>query len=313
MGALALLACSCVQKGDASMAGKRASILLSFDAGETVSKTQSSSESNVVMLHAAIYNEEGKLEWERKYDNAFSVAKTISGLEAGEKTVVAVANKEITMPEQLDDFFSIPTVLSDNRRDAFVMVGQAKAKADTSPAEAIVKLERIAAKISFRSSILLNWNCTPPSDFKIAAVYISNAGMRSDLSGSGEAEPELNPRTSTDLTSDALLRDFTCSEFSSWKGSGDIYNKGVDFYLYPNSTQKRTALIIKTNFNGHYSYYPLVIDCPIEKNTLYRCGTITLTCDGMSSPDEDFSSIKISYKYDSLDWTEENLGDAISF
>lgn len=309
---LALIASSCTQAVPDKTHG--ASIQLLFeDIDGTLSKAQSNSESNVSRLQAGIYDIDGRLEWEQTYENAFSVAKTISGLEAGEKTVVAVANKEIVMPERLEDFFRIPTSLAENRRGAFVMVGKTGVIADTKPGSATVRLERIAAKISFRSSIILNWNCTPPSDFRIEAVYVANAGAESDLSASGDAAPSINLRHETQQTSDEALRDLTYAEFSSWKGSGDIFNNGVDFYVYPNDTQTRTTLIIRTSFNGHTSYYPLVIDRPIERNTQYRCGTITLTCDGMPSPSDEFSSVKVSYIYESEDWSEQNIGDAISF
>lgn len=291
-----------------------ASLRLSFDLCEdALTKAQSAAESSVSLLQVGIYDADGHKEWEKSYEGAFSVPKTVSGLREGRKTIVALANKSITMPDILEDFFSIPTSLSDNRRNSFVMVGSAGAIADVQPSEVTVHLERIAAKISFRNAILLNWTSSPPADFAIEAVYVANAGVESTLAADGGADPALNPRASLEQTADEVLRDLTVSELVSWKGSGDVFNKGVDFYVYPNSTSTRTTLVIRTRFDGHTSYYPLVIDRPIERNTQYRCGSITITTDGMPSPADEFSSIRINYKYESSDWSEQSIGDAISF
>lgn len=281
-----------------------------FDGIEFSTKAQTQAEMAVNELYAAIYNEAGEREWADEVSGSISSSRTITGLEVGAKTIVAVANMKVDLPEHLEDFDRMTSTLSDNTRSSFVMTGRASAYADVKPEAVVIEMHRLVAKISFRGMIFVKWTSAPPKEFSFREVYVANVSKDALFSGEPLSAPSVNLRKGA-LTDDGALSSLTRSAFESWKGSGSAYNRqGVDFYVYPNSDPSlRTAIIIHTVFDGHDSYYPIVIDEDIRSNTQYVCGDVHIATDGMPSPADDFFSTKATYSYSVHDWTVKPLSD----
>lgn len=311
LAALAVCLCGC-QKTVPEPAGTGAAVIFDIDFLSDDGTRALNAETNVNRLQVGLYNAAGELEWENTYNAAFSTMKTITGLTEGPKTVVAVANKEITMPVTLEEFYTIPVSLGDNRRDAFVMSGTESAEASVAPVITTIHLRRLVAKISVRNALSTVWDDGKQHTFSPTRIYLANVATQTDLRGGTYGE-FVNPREETEQTKDETLRDFTVAERDYWV-SGGVFNHGVDFYVCPNaSAERKTTLIIQAEYDGQVCYYPLVISDELIQNTMYRCGAITISCGGMPSPADDFTSIRVSYNYETADWTPGSTPDSIKF
>ena len=275
-------------------------------------KVQTSAETNVNRLQVGLYNAAGELEWENTYEYAFSTMKTVTGLMEGQKTIVAVANKQVAMPATLKEFYAISVSLEDNKRDAFVMSGAETTEASVDPKVTTIHLRRLVSKITVRSALSVSWTDGKQHTFSPTRIYLANVATKTNLKGNIFDE-FANPREKTEQTKNENLRDFTVAERDYWVNGG-VFNHGLDFYVCPNgSTERKTTLIIQAEYDGQTCYYPLVVSDELVMNTMYRCGAIKITCGGMPSPSDDFSSIRVSYNYESDDWASGTTADSVIF
>lgn len=281
-----------------------------FSDGQT--RVQTAAETNVTRLQVALYNNAGELEWENSYDYAFSTVKTISGLAEGPKTIVAVANKAVTMPALLSDFQTITVSLDENRRNSLVMYGYERTEASVSPSLTTIHLKRTVAKISVRSSISAVFEDGKAHEFVPERIYLANVATRTNLRGDAFDE-FINLREDRQQTGDEILRDFTVAERNYWV-SGGVFNHGVDFYVCPNtSASRRTTMIIQAKFDGIVCYYPLIIASELLSNTMYRCGALVVSCEGMPNPEDEFSSIRVRFNYENDDWYDGQTAQSVVF
>lgn len=283
----------------------------SFDSDESKASLMNW-EASINRLQIGIYNSAGECEWDNTYTSSFTNTRTVSGLTEGEKTIVAVANKEIVMPATLDEFDRISVSLKDNTREHLVMSGKVKTVACTAPEIATISLRRIVAKISFRNALIVSWNEGKQHGFSFERVYIANVASKSDLNGGCYGE-FVNLRENKDISDDEGIRSLTVSDYKSWIENG-AYNGGVDFYVCPNvSEDRKTAFIIQAKYDGRTCYYPLVIADEILSNTQYNCGKIVLTCEGMENPEDDFLSNRASLCYTKAEWDDSPNMEDVTF
>lgn len=319
LAAVLLLAVSCNKNNDIYNAGHgKASLSLSVTHGITFSDSefetkadQSESERRIERLCLMIFDDNGYLEW---YDKEATIngTKTVAGLEEGPKTVWAVANKSLDIPDMSErrwtmaELREVTSSLADNKRDALVMTGSVRAVAGTDAKEAIVELRKICAKISFRNSIVTTWGANKPQKgFDIDKVYIANVGTESNFQNKDLHTELINPRAELEQTHEDILADFTVSPRTRQWVSGDVFNKGVDFYVYPNEdADNRTTVIIEATFDGRKCYYPIVLDCDIVSGYCYRIGKVEITCEGMTTPGEDFTKVKTVTGVESANWSD---------
>lgn len=312
LAALTVCQCGCKKTGpEPAMDGAAVIFDIDFLSADGT-KAQTSAETNVNRLQVGLYNVAGELEWENTYEYAFTTMKTITGLLKGPKTIVAVANKEVTMPATLEEFYAIPVSLEENRRDAFVMCGTETAEASVDPEITTIHLRRLVTKVTIRSALSVSWTDGKQHTFAPTRIYLANVATETNLRGDVFDE-FVNPREETGQTKDEVLRDFTVAERDYWV-SGGVFNHGVDFYVCPNgSTERKTTLIIQAEYDGQTCYYPLVVSDKLLMNTMYCCGAIKITCGGMPSPADDFSNIRVSYNYENSDWLSGTTPDSIIF
>ena len=264
----------------------------------------------ISMLDIAIYDDSGSLEWSEHYDNPQSARQTATGLEAGNKTVCAVANLPVgSLPQSLDGFRGMASSLKDNR-GCFVMSGSAAGEASPNPEPVSLKLSRLAAKVSFEGMIATSWTDKAPATFDITDIYLANVSAESSLSFAS-SDPSVNLRSKAELVEDEAVRSLTVAAKESWE-PGDAFNGGVSFYGYPNASEVRTCVMIKALYDGRVCYYPLVIDREIKNNTWYRIGNVTITCEGVENSWDDFTKVKTSFEISISDW-DYNEYPEISF
>ena len=313
LAALAVCCLSACKKTGPEIAMDGAAVIFDIDflSGDGT-KAQTSAETNVNRLQVGLYNALGELEWENTYEYAFTTMKTITGLMEGSKTIVAVANKEVKMPATLEEFYSIPVLLEDNRKDAFVMSGTETAEASVDPTVTTIHLRRLVSKIRFFKPLIVSWTDGKSHDFVPEKVYIANVATKTNMKGDAFGE-FINLREEPEQTKVDVLRDFTVAELDNWV-SGRAFNRGVNYYVCPNgSSEHKTTLVIQARYDGQVCYYPLVVSDELLMNTMYECGTIKITCGGMPSPSDDFTNIRVSYNYESADWASGTTPDGIIF
>lgn len=273
-------------------------------------EVQTEAEAAVLTLDVAVYDDSGALEWSGHYDSPKEGRQRVTGLNAGEKTVCAVANLSLgSVPPTLNGFLAAASSLGDNA-ESFVMSGTVPAEASTDPVPVTLRLYRIAAKVSVEGFISTEWAGEAPSSFDITDIYLANVVERSNLAYASGA-PAVNLRSSVDLARDTVLRRLTVAEKEEWT-SGNLFNGGVCFYGYPNAGADRTCVMIKALYEGRVCYYPLVIDREIRRNTLYRIGDIVITSEGVENPLDDFTTVKTQFSITIADW-DYNAYPEISF
>ena len=264
---------------------------------------QTEQEKKVSQLDVAIYDADGNLEWNKHYDESSAVGrKIISGLSEGQKTIAVAANIAFTVPQTIAEFKAIATALNDNAVDNFVMTGTGEGIASTNPEPVVVRLERVAAKFLLDGTITTEWESDPPTSFDIETIYLANVAVNSNFDDDGSAGPEINLRSTTELTTDELYANFTVAQKSRWSSGEKFNGENTRFYGYPNSTDTRTAILIKAKYDGRDTYYPLVIDQAINNNTLYHIGNIKITTEGMENPWDEWVKVKIIFDIQVVDW-----------
>ncbi len=289
--------CSGLQENVSSLIVDIQGIPLSVTKGET----HNGDERGISQIDIAIYDDAGVLEWAKHCAVAPASRQSATGLKAGKKTVCAVANLPVeSVPRTIEEFRSLSSALRDNGQSGFVMTGSAAGEASPKPEPVTLKLSRLAAKVSFEGMVTTDWTEKAPASFDITDVYLANVSAESTLSFVS-GEPSVNLRSGVNLTDDDVVRTLTVAEKESWE-PGDPFNGGVPFYCYPNATDVRTCVMIKALYNGRVCYYPLVIDREIRNNTLYRIGNVTITCEGVENPWDDFTQVKTSFEITISDW-----------
>lgn len=302
----------CLEAQNRLMAnGLEANATLVIDVrGLPLSITKTETERGISLLDLAVYDDSGALEWSSHLDSPTNARQTATGLEAGKKTVCAVANlPTVCFPQTLEEFESFTSVLGDNG-EGFVMTGSEAGEASPNPEPVTVKLSRIAAKVSLEGFIVTDWTEKAPASFDITDIYLANVSAESNLVFSPK-EPSVNLRSDVKFVEDSLLQTLTVASKENWT-PGDLFNGGVNFYCYPNVSEIRTCVMIKALYDGCVCYYPLVIDREIKNNTWYRIGNVTITCKGVENPWDDFTKLKSFFEISISGW-DYNEYPEISF
>lgn len=273
---------------------------------------QTEAEKNINLLTLAVYDNDGVLEWTRDYTGPKSANYTITGLVAGPKTIVAIANRKVTVPKSLEDVYSTVSSLAENSRESFVMFGTGKAVADYDSETAVIRISRLAAKFRLHGSIITRWEVDEPEQFDILGIYVANAGGNVDFAGNDRG-PNYNLRTVESCSDNPAVKDLTVASKIRWSNGG-AFNGGTDLYAYPNSDVKnRTAVLIKASFDNRICYYPIVIDQSVTGNTLYNFGDIVISCEGAPNPWSDFEKVRIDYSIEISDWVYSQLSPEYVF
>lgn len=315
----ALVLCASCNKEPQASASREGEVVVDIEglpivmtkAGET--EYQTDNEKKISQIDIAVYDASGVLEWHKHYtDNRTSRRQTITGLTVGKKTIAVVANYTFEMPATLTALQTLASDLKDNSRSNFVMSGFADAVASANPEPVSLKLQRVCAKFLVDGVIRTEWDGDAPLSFDITDIYLANAATASTFTYNGTAGPSINLRTSVELTDDTVYRDLTVAPKMSWT-PGSQYNNGLSFYAYPNSDGARTCVMIKAMYEDEVTYYPLVIPQEIRNNTLCRIGDITITCQGVDNPWEDFTKVKVVFDIEVVDWDYNEIYPEFEF
>lgn len=288
---------------------------------------QTTDEKTISVLNIAVYKSDPDrgyvFEWSKKYTEA-RANYIITGLTAGDKTVVALANASIaSFPETLDGFKALKSDLKENASDNLVMTGSVACKASANPESATLSLNRIAAKFVVDGAIKTDWIDGEDHVFNIQAIYLANVTTAASYVYAGD-EPSLNLRKDMEYTADSEYKALTVAEKATWT-PGEKFNGGAVFFGYPNASNRkisvgeeqrgdtRTAVLIKATYDGNVCWYPLRIDQEIKNNTIYRIGDITVTCEGTPNPWDDFNRILTTFSIEVIDWTFNEVGSQFEF
>lgn len=236
-----------------------------------------SNESKVGNLQVFVFND-GKLE---NYQNAGETMTAQLTATSGQRTIWALVNAptldKVTTENELKTTVS---KLSDNKTDAFVMVGSTSKELKdqlTIP----ITVKRLVSRVSVKK-ISTDFQLALASDsISIDGIYLINVAGDNTYAADGTPGTWVNRLKHEDGSYDALLYDKVSAVVENKKA----YEKEHVFYPYPNLTDKvtyedtweprHTMLVIEVTFQGKKGYYPVPLPI-LERNKTYVIDEVIL-------------------------------------
>lgn len=236
-----------------------------------------SNESKVGNLQVFVFNE-GKLENYLDAGEAMTAQLTAT---SGLRTIWALVNapslNKVTTENELKAEVS---KLSDNKTDAFVMVGSTS-KELKDQLSVPVTVKRLVSRVSIKK-ISTDFQLALASEaISIDGIYLINVAGDNTYAADGTPGTWVNRLKHEDSGYDALLYDNVSAKVENKKA----YEKEHVFYPYPNLTEKvtyedtweprHTMLVIEVTFQGKKGYYPVPLPI-LERNKTYNIEEVVL-------------------------------------
>ena len=227
-------------------------------------------ESKVKNLQVYVFNN-GKLE---DYQNAGAAMTAQLTATSGLRTVWALVNaptlKNLTTESELKEKVS---KLSDNKPDAFVMVGSTSLELKDKLTVPIT-VKRFVSRVSIKK-ISTDFQLALASEsVSIEGIYLINVAGDNTYAANGTPSTWVNQLKHKDSDYDALLYDKVTATVNNNKA----YEKEHVFYPYPNPTEQDTydaswsprhsILVVEVTFQNKKGYYPVVLPV-LERNKTY--------------------------------------------
>lgn len=203
---------------------------------------------------------------------------------AGQKRLVALVNaEEETNVADYKTLADRTINLKDSGVGNLVMLGDTTVSvAANKPVN--VQVSYLSSKVVLESVRLELENPEHESlDFAVTSVFLTNvAGDRKYIN---DSTPSVWYHEGADLSKTLPFIYDSVSDGALDPDDEDGYVKEHYFYCYPNVTDNKTRLVIKTSIGGETYYYPIVLD-EIIANNQYSYNVV-LTRLGTDSPDGD--------------------------
>lgn len=269
LAATALVSC---QRENAPADGKpvEVNVTIQGTAPTRATEVQYADESRVENLQVYVFND-GNLEDYRNAGESMTAQLTAT---SGTRTVWALVNapaiSDITTEAELKSRVSL---LSDNRKDAFVMTGSTTQEL-TDGGTVPVTVKRIVSRVSIGKITTAYQYSLASESLVINGIYLINVAADNNYAADGKPTTWVNQLGHKDNTYDALLYDAVNLKVNN----GGSHTKEHVFYPYPNPTEtasyedtwnpRHTMLVVEVTFQGVKGYYP--IELPVlERNKTY--------------------------------------------
>lgn len=276
--------------------------LVTFSVSVPVAETKSAEptdEKTVNSLQVIAFNKHGIYE-----ASAYGTENTVElTCTAGEKTIVALVNAE--KEENLVDYNNLagrPVYLRDTALGDLVMVGKTDVTV-VAGNSVTVDVSYISSKVVLES-VTLNLENPQYHDlaFAVKSVFLTNvAGDRKYISESTPSVWYHEGDYNKDNTLPFLYDQVASVEIES---GGTPYDTDHYFYCYPNSTDKKTRLVIEAVIDGATYYYPIVIDALLPNNQYSY--NVELTRLGIDSPDGSLDKGAYGVTVSIKDWVQNS-------
>ena len=247
----------------------------------------------------------------------------VSGTESSVKLNCRVGRKEVVVLANAPDLPSLNslTVMKQTRSDlvhngigSLVMEGSTVVDLTSSTTNAVeVNLKRIVAKVRL-TDIKVNFESSAYDEnlFELLCAYMINVPADKKYLSTMTADSEDGPTKwynklyyTFDSTYDSLL-------YSEINASGaEDYETDHVFYCYPNPytkddyssdewTERPTRLIVKTQYDGGFYYYPISLPV-LKQNTVYDV-SLVITRPGTVDWNDDMNKYEDLFTISVVDW-----------
>ena len=276
MAALTLLSCE-RENIDTESKPVEVNVTIQGTTHTRASSVSYSNESKVKNLQVYVFND-GKLENYQNADEAMTVQLTAT---SGLRTIWALVNAPAL--DQLtteSDLKAAVSKLSDNKTDAFVMVGSTS-KELKDQLTVPITVKRLVSRVSIKK-ISTDFQLALASEpISIDGIYLINVAGDNTYAADGTPGTWVNRLKHEDSGYDALLYDKVSAKVENKKA----YEKEHVFYPYPNLTDKvtyedtweprHTMLVIEVTFQGKKGFYPVPLPI-LERNKTYVIDEVIL-------------------------------------
>lgn len=296
MAAVAVI--GCCEKGIENPLFEESGELVTFSVSVPCAETKSTEASNekaINSLQVIAFNKHGVYE--------ASIYGTENMLEltctAGEKTIVALVNAE--EEKNLVDYNDLAgraVYLKDAGLGDLVMLGETTV-AVSADSPVTVDVYYISSKVVLES-VSLNLENQQHKDltFVVKSVFLTNvAGDRKYISASTPSVWYHDGKYEQGNTLPFLYDQVAEGHI---KMGEKQYDTDHYFYCYPNSTSKKTRLVIETQVDQQTYYYPIEIDALLPNNQYSY--NVVLTRLGIDSPDGSLDKGSYGVTVSMKDW-----------
>lgn len=319
--AVAFLACSCSRREDyvpqtPDSDLKTASLTVRVSTGGTKASSDdpsvTESEDRIHDIQVLVFSENGKLDAYacEKQSRVLSLACS-----SGQKSIYAVVNagRDLSDVSSLSALEAQESLLTDNNRESFVMVGSSKV---TLPDTEIIDIDikKIASRVVVRKITNGMQGALASVPVRLDAVYLINvAGRQKSIIRASESlsadDVWLNKSAYRKEGGEMTFR--TLGEKTTV--SGDTFSQSSYLYAYPNPTKEErsvrdgwqpryTRLVIETTIAGARYYYPIPIS-QMQGNKSYEFENIVLSKLGSPVPDGELETGSVEFRLGLRDWT----------
>ena len=267
--------------------------------GTETKSTTSSNEKTINSLQVIAFNKHGVYE-----ASAYGTQNTVElTCTAGEKTIVALVNAE--KEENLVDYNDLAgraVYLEDTGLSDLVMLGETTVTV-TADSPVTVDVRYISSKVVLESvSLDLQNQQHEDLTFVVKSVFLTNvAGDRKYVVDSTPSVWYHEGEYEQDNTLPFLYDQVAAGLIES---GGRQYDTDHYFYCFPNSTSKKTRLVIETQIDGQTYYYPIVIDALLPNNQYSY--NVVLTRLGIDSPDGSLDEGTYGVTVSMKDWVNNS-------
>lgn len=263
-------------------------------------------EAAVNKLQVLVFSSNGTLDAYAKVENQDSLSLECL---SGQKSIYAIVNgPDLDYIKYKDDLLTLPSYLSDNYTDSFVMWGT-KTMTLSKSTSVSIPISRIVSKVTL-SKITRDMSSTPAfrdSDLVIENIYMINVPGNFYLSGDVPSiwcNPSFNNYS---------CKDFLVDKVATALPDGESLDQKHTFYVYPNLTEKdtdssswsprHTRLVVEVKLDGEVYYYPVTLP-EIESNKVYNISELVLTRPGVDTPDLIISKSEVDAALSISEWAE---------
>lgn len=230
----------------------------------------------------------------------------------GDRTIYAVVNgPDCSAITTVADLKAVSFLLSDNRYDNVIMMGNITAKLAPTSAPVGVQVSRLLSRVVLSN---VKREMSPASiasmNFRITACYLMNVPGNGNLGDSGVANVWYNGNaTNLEEKIAGLIYDSVANGAIT---NGGSYSTAHSFYTLPTARSSKTMrLVIEAVYGNKTCYYP--VDIPaLASNQSYEIKNVVIKRPGSDSPDKPVSFSDITFTVEVVSWDESTFLNELS-
>ncbi len=256
-------------------------------------------EAAVNNLQILIFDSKGRL---NAYKSLASASRLSVTTTYGSKTVWAVVNgPDLKHVKTLEALLATSFDLSVNSvsiEKGFVMTGSAEVDVNKADVTAYIDVRRLTSRVAICSIT----NSLPAAypEMTVESVVLANVAGNQNVQGTAAISSWYN-NAGTSYMYTPSCQELTYRKPDEKILNGQKHEEPYSFYSYPNSTERRTRLIVTAAIGSERYYYPVVLES-LERNKAYTIN-MTITALGSDSPDKTVEKGTVTAIVNVLPWS----------